>query len=396
MKELKCDLHIVGGALTGLLTAYCASQLSYNIIISEKKKILSNSKKAISDKRTTAIAEGSKIFLESQGLWQYIRAFAEPIHNIKVIDKTAKSKLFFNNPKGNSNLGYIVKNSKLIEVLISLLKKKKNISIIEGASISSINCNSSKILSLSKNKKISSDMIIAADGKNSAVRKILGTNVFKKHYNEKALVINFYHEKPHKNIAYEFFYKTGPLAILPMQKNNNNFQSALIWSNNPQTVDMIASTELHKKYITEIFNEKIQQYLGRVTYINSVQTFPLSAHINEKFYHNRTVYVGDAAHSIHPIAGQGWNLGLRDIKSLTSILKKSKDKENKIGTSKFCKTYNDLCYYDAYRLFEITDKLDWIFKKDQPILKLTKKLGFRIINKNKSIKNQIVNFAMGI
>ena len=181
-----------------------------------------------------------------------------------------------------------------------------------------------------------------------------------------------------------------------MQKYNNNFQSALIWSNSPQTVDMISSTELQKKFVTEILNEKIQKYLGRVTFINSIQTFPLSAHINEKFYHDRTIYVGDAAHSIHPIAGQGWNLGLRDIKSLTNILKNSKEKETEIGTVKFCKNYNDLCFYDAYRLFEITDKLDWIFKKDQLYLKFAKKLGFNIISKNKSLKNQIVNFAMGI
>ena len=143
-------------------------------------------------------------------------------------------------------------------------------------------------------------------------------------------------------------------------------------------------------------NEKIQQYLGKVTHIDSIQTFPLSAHINEKFYHDRTVYIGDAAHSIHPIAGQGWNLGLRDIKSLTNILKESKNKEIEIGTTKFCKTYNDLCFYDAYRLFEITDKLDWIFKKDQPHIKFIKNLGFNIIHKNKILKNQIVNFAMGI
>ena len=141
MKELKCELHIVGAALTGLLTAYCASQFNYKIIISEKKKIISSPKKAIYDKRTTAIAEGSKVFLESQGLWQHIKAFAEPIHNIKVIDKTFESKLFFSNPKENSNLGYIVENSKLIQVLIRLLKKKNNISIVEGSSISSINSN---------------------------------------------------------------------------------------------------------------------------------------------------------------------------------------------------------------------------------------------------------------
>ena len=90
MKELKCDLHIVGGALTGLLTAYCAACLGYSIIISEKKNILAGTKKAINDKRTTAIAEGSKIFLESQGLWKHIKAFVEPIFEIKVIDQTAK------------------------------------------------------------------------------------------------------------------------------------------------------------------------------------------------------------------------------------------------------------------------------------------------------------------
>ena len=168
------------------------------------------------------------------------------------MDKTAKSKLFFSNPKKNSNLGYIVKNSKLIEVLIVLLKKKKNISIIENANISSIECNNSKILTFSNNEKISSDMIIAADGKSSAVRRILGTNVFKKHY-EKALVINFYHEKPHKNIAYDFF-KTGPLAILPMQKNNNIFKALLFGQINLML--FIYFFRETKKLVIEILNEK--------------------------------------------------------------------------------------------------------------------------------------------
>ena len=396
MKELKCDLHIVGGALTGLLTAYCASCLGYNIIISEKKNILAGIKKATNDKRTTAIAEGSKIFLESQGLWRHIKAFAEPIHSIKVIDQTANSKLSFANPKPKSNLGYIVKNSKLINLLIKELKNKKNVNFLVNSNIASISYSNAKVVSFSNNKKISSSMIIAADGKNSAVRKILGTNLVKKKYSEKAVVINFFHEKPHKNIAYEFFLKTGPLAILPMKKENNKHQSALIWSNTPEIADIISSSKLKNKYVKEILNEKIYKYLGKVTNINTAQVFPLSAHINEKFYHDRTVYVGDAAHSIHPIAGQGWNLGLRDVKALIKILKYSKGKGPKIGTKRFCKSYNDLCFYDAYRLFQVTDKLDWVFKKDQSFFKFTKKIGFNVINKSDLLKNKIVNFAMGI
>ena len=324
MKEFKCDLHIVGGGLTGLLTAYCASNFGYKIIISEKKNIKNNIDKAITDTRTTAIAEGSKVFLETQELWRHIKSFAEPIKDIKVIDKTSNSILDFYNPQPKSNLGYIVKNSKLISLLIKKIKSKKNINFITGSNLVSIKYDKSKIISFSDSKKISSKMIIAADGKNSTVRKILGTKLFRKSYNEKALVINFFHELPHNNIAYEFFLKTGPLAILPMQNEINKHQSSLIWSNRSQIVDSFASLNLQNKYLKEILNEKIDCQLGSVTNINTLQAFPLSAHINEKFYEERTVFVGDAAHSIHPIAGQGWNLGLRDVKSLINLLNKTK------------------------------------------------------------------------
>ena len=124
MKELNCDLHIVGGALTGLLTAYCVSGLGYKIVVSERRNIMLHNKKPTTDTRTTAIAEGSKDFLKSQGLWNLIKEFAEPIKNIIVVDTTANSNLDFINPISKSNLGYIVKNSKLISILIKELKKK--------------------------------------------------------------------------------------------------------------------------------------------------------------------------------------------------------------------------------------------------------------------------------
>lgn len=395
MKELKCDLHIVGGGLTGLLSAYCMSVLGYKIIISEKKNFLDD-KNTPKDTRTTAIAEGSKVFLDTQGLWEKIKKFAQPIKDIKVIDNTTSAKIFFKNPRPNSSLGYIVKNSLLINLLIKELRKKQNVNFVYGSYLSSIAYKNSNIITFSSTTKIVSKMIIAADGKNSTVREILGTNILKKNYNEKALVVNFFHERPHQSIAYEFFLKTGPLAILPMQKEKNKNQSALIWSNKAEIVDTVAYSNLKKEFLKEIINEKIYKQLGSITNINSIQAFPLSAHINEKFYETNAVYIGDAAHSFHPIAGQGWNLGVRDVRSLTNLLSETKNKGNKIGTKNFCKTYNDLCYYDALRLFQVTDRLDWIFKKDQSYFKFTKKFGFSLINKYKPLKDNIVEFAMGI
>ena len=307
-----------------------------------------------------------------------------------------KANIDFINPKPKSNLGYIVKNSKLINILLKQIKKKRNVNFLFESSLHDLSYKNSKIISLSNKKKINAKLVIAADGKKSAVRELLGTNLFTKNYSEKALVVNFFHEKPHNNIAYEFFLKNGPLALLPMQREKNRNQSALIWSNIPDVVDLISSRTLQTEYIEEVLNEKILKQLGSVLRINSIQSFPLSAHINEKFYEDRIIYAGDAAHSIHPIAGQGWNLGLRDVKSITSLLIKVKNKEYSLGTKEFCKKYNALCYYDAYRLFEITDKLNWIFKKDQVHYKFLKKIGLSLINKNRTIKNKISDFAMGI
>ena len=224
MKELNCDLHIIGGALTGLLTAYCASSLNLKIIISEKKNIRLSNKSSITDTRTTAISEGSKIFLNSQGLWKKIKSFAEPIKNIKVVDASAKSNIDFYNPVPKSNLGYIVKNSKLINLLINELKKKNNVYFLKSEKINSISQKNKNIISFSENKKIKSKLIIAADGKNSAVRHILGTNIFKKKYNEKALVINFFHERSHKNTAYEFFLNLDHLLFCQCKRQKTNIK----------------------------------------------------------------------------------------------------------------------------------------------------------------------------
>ena len=393
MKLMSCDILIVGSGLTGLVAAYSLSLLGFKIVLTDQKKILNNKIIITRDTRTTAITESSKVFLDHIGLWKKLSLFAEPIKNINVIDRSAKNKIeFFNNFK-NHNLGYIVKNSNFILTLQNVLLKKKNVIFIDSVKLNRINYKINSVEGYFNNLKIDADLIIAADGKKSTVRKILKTPLFQKCYKENALVINFTHTKNHNNCAFEFFYKNGPLAILPMQNINKNFQSSLIWSDRPHFLNLLIKSK--DEMIKKILDEKIGSTIGSINKIFSKQIFPLSSHINSRFYEKKLLYVGDAAHSVHPIAGQGWNLGLRDIKNLYYLSKDSKNLGLTIGTKQFCITYNENCYYDSFRLYQVTDKLNGIFKQNNFFINISRAIGFKIIQRNKRLKKFITNFAMG-
>ena len=390
MKEFNTDVIIVGSGLVGLVAALSLSRLNYKVILVDKKNFF-DSKKPYTDTRTVAVSEGSKIFLEHLSLWRHLRHSAEPIKNIKVYDRSSSNKILFNNQIKNKQLGYVVENKKFSKVLINELQKYKNTMILYDFELIDIKLGETNSKVISKKNIINAKLIIAADGKNSQIKKIVGNKIFKKIYNESAWVLNFNHEKKLNNTAYEVFYKTGPLAILPMRSSKKFCQSTIIWSNNEQFLKKITSCEVD--FISNFMEEKIGHIVGRITNINSSQIFPLSAHINDVFYNKRLIYVGDSAHSIHPIAGQGWNLGINDVKNLYELCK-----ENKInlGSDLFCQIYNDKSYHKAFQLFQLTDKLNSHFIKNGNLYRLFSNFGFYFIERNYPLKNIITRYAMGV
>ncbi len=393
MKEIYTNIHIIGGGLIGLATAYCLSKLSYNIVVSDKKSTFADLNNK-DDNRTVAISEGTKNFLEELGVWKSLYKNSEQIKEIKVVDRNFTNNLVFENKRSKSNLGYIIKNKTILKKIYLRLKSMKNVTFISNSNVCSIDYKNNYIYSKSNVSLIKSDLIIAADGKNSKVRNIIKTPLYKKNYNQSALVVCFTHKNSHNNTAYEFFYKNGPLAILPMKKESGNFCSSIVWSNDADILNQLMSID--ESELINILNEKIHQSVGKVKKIFSKNLFPLTSHLNSKFYDKRLIYVGDSAHSIHPIAGQGWNLGMRDVKKIFEISKKYHELGIDLGGLEFCKKYNDKSYYDAYQLYQITDKLDYIFKLNKPPFLFIRSLGFDILNKNDKIKNLISDFAMGV
>ena len=392
MQEIKTDIIIIGGGLTGLLTAYALSLLQLRVLLIDAGAIFSDSNKK--DFRTTAIAEGSKLFFEELGIWKHIYKHSEKIKIIKVFDRKISRRIKFNNPKNVGNLGYVVKNSKLKNELIKQLKLNKKVKILQQTPLEGIETTYDNIIVYSGYKKIFAKLLISADGKNSFVRKIIGTPTFQKKYEHSAFVTNFSHKKNHNNIAHEIFLKSGPLALLPMKTNNDTYNTSLIWSNSSNfSNNLLKTNTLLRKQILE---EKIFNYTGEIINFFDTKVFNLSAHINSKFYDKRLVYVGDSAHSLHPIAGQGWNLGVRDVKNLFKTISKAQKNGLDLGTEFVCKCYHNLAHHDAYTLYQVTDKLNSIFLHEGVVTNYIRKRGFFFINKTKKIKNQITNYAMGI
>ena len=393
MKEIDADALIIGSGLVGLVAAHTLSTLNYKVVLIDKNTF-TNSNKFVIDTRTVAISEGSKNFLDSLSLWKKIGLFAEPIKAINVYNRDSKNNILFKNEIKNKKLGYVVENNKLSDLLRSSLLKFKNIKTLYGEDIKKIKLNNNNSIAYSKNYKITTKLIVAADGKNSDIRKIVGNKTFKKKYAESALVLNLVHEKKLNGEAYEIFYKTGPLAILPMRPLRNLNRSTVIWSNSENFFQQLMSSK--NKFIINFLEDKIGEIIGNIIKINSQQKFPLSAHINDSFFNKRLIYVGDSAHSIHPIAGQGWNLGIVDVKNLQKVSKISKIKKTEFGSYSFCENYHNLSYNKAFQLYQITDKLNYHFKNNNKLSRLTSNLGFKIIENNTFLKNEITKYAMGV
>ena len=202
MKELESDILIIGGGLTGLMTAFALSSLKINIILIDKHN-LTDSKNFYKDYRTTAVAEGSKVFFEKINICSKLKKYANPIKTIKVFDRTEDRKIHFNNQIEKNNLGYIVRNNIIKKILLKYLKRKKNVQLFNNLPLDKISSSNEHIFANTNRFTFKSKLIIAADGKQSHVRSILKTYRYFKKYNHRALVVNFNHSLNHNNTAYD-------------------------------------------------------------------------------------------------------------------------------------------------------------------------------------------------
>ena len=389
--EMKFNIAIVGSGLTGSVTSLALAKAGYKVVLIDPKRF-EGFKENNYDTRTTALSKKSKLFFEYLELWQHMKPFTCAIKNIMVNDGNPEKNIYFNKTqrKKIKPLGFMIRNKDLFTVLIDVIKENRNIRKFDNKVNIFSRDLENVMLKLDDDRIITSQLLIAADGKNSFIREKSGIKVSKKSYNQKAFIFNVKHTKSHNNLATENFLKHGPLASLPIIQNKSNCYSSIVWScNHPFYYKIIQYT---KKDIERELNFYLSEYYGKLTIVTKVKSWDLTLVKAHKFFDTRILLLGDSAHSIHPLAGQGLNL-TKGIEVLYKLAKNNKIKKEDIGSDKILNAYSKKQYLNATAIIFATDKLNFLFSNSNFLLKKTRKIGLYVFKRSKILKNIFKNYA---
>jgi len=389
-KKLSFDCIVIGGGLSGLTTTLALSKIGLSVAIIDKTS-LKMAKKNEGDQRTTAVSASGKKVFEALDVWDSLKKGAEPILDIVVSEKGKKGHLSFDHQTvGTEPMGHILNNIELKNSLISSIRSQKNIQLFPFKSLNNFFPETgAATIHLNDGSSYEAALLVAADGRNSdgrRIAKIKSTNI---DYNQSSIVFTVGHEKPHRGTAYEQFTTGGPIASLPMRGN----KSSVVWSEDTEVVESLM--QLDDKDFAAAASYRLNDCLGKMTIIGQRKVFPLKLNYADTIIANRFAMVGDAAHGLHPIAGQGFNLGLRDIANLTEEISNARRLGLDIGSFETLRSYQAARRFDNFSLVAATDGLNRLFTDNNKIVRFIRSSGLDAINTMNPIKNLFMRLAMG-
>lgn len=390
MDHKDVDIIIAGGGMAGLAMALAAAREGFKVAVIESSRLEVQYLPEF-DGRASAIAYGSKIMLEKLGAWEAMAPYAEKITDIRVSDGASPFYLDYHHTEvGTEPFGWIIENRYTRRGLFEALTKYPSITLMENTRIQSYQIqNAAAEVTLNNGDKLSAALLIGAEGKHSKLRELAGLTTHKTDYAQTAIVCTIAHEKPHHGLAQERFLPRGPFAVLPMTEQ----RSSLVWVE-PEAIAP-HYLKLPKEELEQEITERIGDYLGQITLVGKVFSYPLGLSVANRFVAERLVLIGDAAHAIHPIAGQGINLGFRDVAVLHDILAHYKRAGDDIGSDAFGKEYARWRRLDTVTMAGVTDGLNRLFTNRSKLLKLARGLGFWGVSKTPPLKRFFMRHAMG-
>lgn len=391
--ELQADIVIVGGGMVGATLACALGDSALKVILLEAGSGQYALPAQGYELRVSAITRASQRIFETLGVWPGIVARRiSPYRDMHVWDATGNGVIHFDSAEiGESTLGHIIENNVITAALYERLSAFENVEVITNSQTAEITIDAENAsLALINGNRIKTKLIIGADGSRSGIRQQFGISVRGWDYDHTAVVTYVKTSESHQETAWQRFLPSGPLAFLPLPDN----YSSIVWSTQAEQAQQLVSMP-DEDFCTAL-GEAFDYTLGEIEQTGPRASFPLRFFVANDYVKPRLALVGDAAHTIHPLAGQGVNLGLADVASLAEVLLTAVKESRDIGSLPVLRRYERWRKADSMSLFVAMDSLKRLFGTEHPAVKWLRNFGLSLTDKLTPVKNHLVRSAMGL
>lgn len=389
----RADAVVAGAGLSGLSAALALAEAGLRVAIVDRTdpRAAAAGNAVGGDIRTTAISLSSRRLLTALGAWAAVADAAEPILDILVSDAYSPFHMHYDHRAvGDEPMGHIVVNNALKASLLDRLATHPGVTIAAPGTIAGLTVTpAAAILALDDGRRLTASLVVGADGRESAVRALAGLRVTRAPYRQSSIVDTIGHDLPHHGRAHERFLPGGPVAMLPLSGD----RSALVWTERSAVAERIA--RLDDDAFAAALTERFGDSLGRLRPLGPRRIFPLELVVAERFVAERVALVGDAAHAIHPVAGQGFNLGLRDVAALAEVLADAVRLGLDPGAAAVLRDYQRRRRFDSASLTASTDGLVRLFSNDIAPVRTARGFGLGLVERIPALKRIAIRHAMG-
>ena len=385
------DLVIVGGGMVGASLAYAlAKQSRLRIAMIELTPFESDDQPSYDD-RAIALSYGSRRIFEAMGVWGELAGQLEPINSIHVSDRGHfGATRLHNDEEGVEALGYVVENRVVGRVLLNRLAKLDHIQLLCPAALTDMTQDRDgidlQIEYKDQKQKLRTRLLVAADGVTSRTRELLGIGIKRRDYGQAAVIANVTTEQPHNNVAYERFTDSGPVALLPMTDG----RCSVVWTVKSGQLDTVLSLS-DDQFLNQL-QQRFGYRLGVLLKTGRRSAYPLALVEAEQLVKGRAVVIGNAAHTLHPVSGQGFNLALRDVAVLAELLATAPD----AGSATMLQSYAKQRKADMARVFRLTDSLVKIFSNEFAPLGHARAAGLVALDLLPGLRHLLARQSMGL
>ena len=392
---MKYEAIIVGGGVTGASLALLLGQAGMRICLLDKGSPSRVHQTDLFKGKTASLNLASIELFKKMGIWERVDQYSKEFTNIEVWDAEGSSAITFNAQDiSESKLGKVAHNNNILSSIFDLFHKLSNIDILENESVLSINNGTESIeIKTDSGLDLTANLVVGSDGSMSSIRSLSSIPIRTWSYEQTAIVSLLESEIPINKTAYQIFTSTGPIALLPVTVGGEDLAS-LIWSADKVYAEKLLTLE-DSEFLEEL-KLKTEGKLGHFKIREAISSFPLHQLHAKEYFSERTVLVGDSAHTIHPLAGQGLNLGLSDVIDLSERILSLRREGRDIADEQMLKAYSDSREKVNLRMAALMEAFKRGFGSKNPWVKLGRNFAFSVANESKFLKKKFIKEAAGI